>query len=152
MADEMFFSPDSLSLRRGRRIAKRTPTSRPCVIWPSDSREMEVQGLVLDINPYGMLVRIDEPFAVGTVVRIQLMRDDGRKEALSTPVEGRVIRHVKQHGSQVDHGIKVEQKEQPREAAPAVRVNARPQSNTSNRTRMHTIDITVSDNGIRRSR
>ncbi|MDX9972374.1 MAG: hypothetical protein RBU21_05200 [FCB group bacterium] len=152
MADEMFFSPDSLSLRRGRRVAKRTPTSRPCVIWPKDARELEVQGLVLDINPYGMLVRIGETFSVGTVVCIQLMRDDGRKEALSTPLEGVVIRHGKRQGGQMDHGIKVEQKELEREATPAVRANTRPQSSTSNRTRMHTIDITVSDNGIRRSR
>lgn len=152
MADEMFFSQDSLSLRRGRRVAKRTPTSRPCAVWPKDARELEAEGIVLDINPYGMLVRIGESFAVGTVVCVQLMRDDGRKEALSTPLEGRVIRHGKNQGGQVEHGIKVEQKELQREETPAVRVNTRPQSNTQSRTRMHTIDITVSDNGIRRTR
>ena len=50
MADEMFFSPDSKSLRRGKRIAPRTETSRPCLVWPEDAPEMQMRGVILHLN------------------------------------------------------------------------------------------------------
>jgi hypothetical protein len=152
MADEMFFSPDSRSLHRGRRVAKRTATSRPCVLWPSEAREMEVQGTVLNINPYGMLIRTNEPLAVGTVIRIQLMRDEDYREALSIPVEGCVVRQAGSEGTFTDHGIRVQQKDLRPAASRTVRLGGRTTSGLRSRpTKMHTIDITVSDSGIRRA-
>jgi hypothetical protein len=150
MADEMFFSPDSRSLRRGKRVARRTVTCRPCILWPVDLPEIRMQGVVLDINPYGMLVRMLEPVPVGTRLQIQLMRDDQFQEPLSVPVEGKVVRHAAAEGVFTDHGIRVEQKEVRRQASQGARHASRLAGTPHSRARMHTIDITIGDSGIRR--
>lgn len=150
MADDMFFSSDSRSLRRGRRTAKRTPTCRPCLVWPSDAPEIQLQGVVLDINPYGMLVRMLELVPVGTAVHIQLMRDDQFQQPLSAPVEGWVVRQAAPEGLFTDHGIRIDQKSMPKSRAQAARRAARPLPLPRNRPRMHTIDITIGDGPPRR--
>jgi hypothetical protein len=109
MGDDMFFSTDARSLRRGRRIARRTPTCRPCLVWPTDAPEMQFRGVVLDINPYGMLVRMMEPIPQGTDVWVQLMRDEQFAEALSRPVAACVVRHSPSSGLFLDHGLRIRQ-------------------------------------------
>lgn len=152
MADEMFFSPDAKSLRRGRRGARRTPTCRPCLVWPSDAPEIRLQGVVLDVSPLGMRVRMLEPLPQGVELQIQLMRDEEYREPLARPVEGVVVRHSESSGAFYDHGIHVQRSKPgpgPSPAAPMGggrrEVPMRPAS------RMHTFDFTVGDHGIHRN-
>lgn len=146
MSDDMFFSSDSRSLRRGKRIAQRTPTCRPCLVWPADAPEIAVQGVVLDMNPYGMLIRMLEVLPPPTVVRVQLMRDDTFDQPLAAPLEGRVVRHAGGEGVFLDHGILLSQKKSQTEAirriqyVPPRALLKRPPP------RMHTLDITIGDN------
>ena len=149
MPDDMFFSPDKKSLRRGKRIEARTHTARPCLLWPKDAPEIQLQGVVVNINPYGMLIRMVDSVPPGTEVIIQLMRDEDFADALAEPVEGKVVRNTSQTGGYTDHGVKVTQKEIRRIQRKPVHVKKR-RPRPARKTRMHTIDITVGEQGRRR--
>lgn len=140
MPDEMFFSDDARSLRRGRRIAPRTPTCRPCMIWSKADPAIRVEGVMMNVNPYGCLVRSLHSFPAGTRVEIQIMRDDDFTQPLSKVQEGVIMRHELSMPGFTDHGIKIVQKEIPRvESRPFVRPKPKP---TPRRvTRMHTRDL-----------
>lgn len=111
MPDEMFFSSDMRSLRRGKRVAPRTETCRPCVVWPVDAPDLHFRGVIMDINAYGMLVRMLDSLPPGTQVMVQLMRDDDFQEPMTRPFEAMIVRNVLQDGGFVDHGLQVEQRE-----------------------------------------
>lgn len=140
MPDEMFFSDDARSLRRGRRIAPRTPTCRPCVLWPKDDPTIRVEGVVMNVNPYGCLVRSLHSFPKGTAIEIQIMRDDDFSQPLSTIQAGEIVRHEKSVPGFTDHGIKLVQKEiRKTESRPVVRPKAK--QGPRRVTRMHTRDL-----------
>ena len=107
--DEMFFSADSRSLRRGKRVAPRTETCRPCLVWPADAPDINFRGVVMDINAYGMLVRTMDSLPPGTHVMVQLMRDDAFQEPLAKPVPAMVVRNILQDDGFVDHGLQIKQ-------------------------------------------
>lgn len=111
MPDEMFFSKDERSLRRGKRIARRTETCRPCLIKPKNAGAQAIEGVVLDITPFGLLVRAVEVIPRDTAVSIQLMRDDTFQEPFSKLLEGTVVRHERGIGTFVDHGIRLKVKD-----------------------------------------
>ena len=62
----MFVSADERSITRGRRAAPRTQVCRPALIWQQDAPDAKRQGVVLDLNPRGMRIRMLEQFEVGT--------------------------------------------------------------------------------------
>lgn len=107
MPDEMFFSKDEKSLIRGSRVAPRTSTCRPCVLTLRDQPETEIPGVIMDINPHGMLVRLMETIPIGQAVMIQMMRDDKYQRKLSTPHKGQVRRVEGTVEGFFDHGIKL---------------------------------------------
>ncbi len=150
--DDMFFSPDERSLRRGRRVARRTPTCRPCVVWTADEPELRFHGVVLDVSPYGMLIRMLEPVPPETPVLIQLMRDDQFQRPLSAPVSGRIIRHAGAVGEFTDHGVRLEVPEISRVEARPVRTVRPAAAPPRTRPRMHTIDLRVGDRSPRKRR
>jgi hypothetical protein len=140
MPDDMFFSDDARSLRRGRRIATRTPTCRPCLLWPKDDPTMRVEGVVMNVNPHGCLIRSLHHFPVGTLVEIQIMRDDEFSQPLSILQEGEIRRHDDSVPGFTDHGIKLLQKTIPRfDSRPAERPKLRQAPRRV--TRMHTRDL-----------
>jgi hypothetical protein len=142
MKDEMFFSEDSKSLRRGKRVAARTPTCRPCIVWPKDAPELKQNGVILNLNPYGMLIRMMDEFALQTEVVVQMMRDDQFREPLSRPVGGQVVRHASGMSGFVDHGVRLVREAIERNVSRPVNLpQRRPMRYT--RPRMHTIDVTV---------
>lgn len=150
MPDEMFFSSDMRSLRRGKRVTARTSTCRPCLVWPKDLPAQRYEGVVMNMNAYGMLIRMLEQLPKGTDVMIQLMRDDDLQEPLAAPIEGTVARSSPQTGPFADHGIKlVQQTIRRAESRPVHLPQRRPMP--IHRPRMHTIDITVGDMGARRT-
>lgn len=149
MSDEMFFSSDAKSLRRGKRVAKRTETCRPCIVYPKDAPDMRLEGVVMDINPYGMRIRMLEPLPEGSEVSIQLMRDDQFEVPLAPPVTGSIVRAEQESDGLMDHGVKLTQKHIERGEPKPVRIEKR-QPRKWPKTRMHTIDVTLANRYRRR--
>lgn len=142
MADEMFFSPDSKSLRRGKRVAPRTETCRPCLVWPEDAPDMHLRGVILDMNAYGMLIRMMESLPPGMRVQVQLMRDDEFQEPLTKPVTTMVVRNIPQEDGFVEHGVQVIQDKIGRqESKPFRRPLRKPRLRQHERSRMHTREM-----------
>ena len=145
MLDDMFFSQDLKSLHRGKRRAPRTDTCRPCLVWTQDDPENKLRGVVMDVSPHGVRVRMIETLSLETPVVVQLMRDEKFRVPLSVPVEGRVVRCDSSAGGLTDHGIALVRKEvrytgfEPgRPAGPRRRV-------TGLHPRLHALDFTVGD-------
>lgn len=150
MADEMFFTKDQLSLHRGKRGRSRTDTCRPCLVRARDQSFEDIEGVVMDISPFGMLVRMIESVPIGTEVSVQLMRDESFDSPFSSPHEGTVMRIEGNAGGFADHGIKLTNRDVRRvESRPAV-PKPRPARRRARHPRMHTLDVTVGEN--RRSR
>jgi hypothetical protein len=146
MSDEMFFTPDMRALRRGKRVASRTETCRPCLLWEQTDQETKHYGVVLDVNPYGMRVRMLDMIAVGTPVVIQMMRDEEYRFPLAKPIEALVVRHQEEADDMVDHGMQISQKKEvqrivSKPAQPEAKVAEQPKK----KTRMYTLDVTVGD-------
>lgn len=150
MPDEMFFTSDMRSLRRGKRVAARTASCRPCLVWPKDAPEIELEGVIMNMNAYGLRIRMMELLPLGTEIRVQLMRDDDFKEPFAAPLEGKVVRNETSLGQFIDHGVQLTQKKTLRTESRPVHLD-RPSPRVVRPTRMHTIDITVGDRGIGRS-
>lgn len=143
MPDEMFFSDDMKSLRRGRRVAQRTPVCRPCMVWRKDAPEDKFQGVVMDVSPYGMLVRMLECFEAGTRLSVQMMRDDTFTEALAAPHEGLVVRAVQDDGGFVNHGVQLMHERRAKAKGRTARPEPKKRPAKRRAARMHTIDYTV---------
>lgn len=152
MSDDMFFSADSRSLRRGKRVAQRTPTCRPCLVWPADAPEIAVQGVILNINPFGMLIRMLETLPSAMDIRIQLMRDEDFQQPLAPPVEGTIVRQVTTEDGFVDHGVRLSQKKTQVESVRRIQYTPPRESPRPAAPKMHTLDITVGDTIERRPR
>lgn len=141
--EEMVWSESQKSLMRGRRVAPRTEVCRPCLVWLQIAPELKLQGVLLDLTPHGMRVRLIERIPPGTPIMVQLMRDENFEVPLSPPIESRVVRNEAVFGGLVDHGVKrilkpIRRAESPRPVSMARARRARHQ-----RTRMHTLDVTL---------
>ena len=144
MPDEMFFSKDERSLIRGSRIAPRTETCRPCVIYLNSQPETEIPGVILDINPHGMLIRLMEPIPMDDHVVVQMMRDEKFQRKLSTPHRGTIRRVDSTVDGFFDHGIKLEPEEIHKADSRPVHIPKRTtKSSTKEPKRMQTMDITL---------
>lgn len=154
MPDEMFFTGDFKSLRRGKRREARTPTCRPCLVWPKDAPDITFQGVVVDVNPYGMRIRMLEPLPPGSAVMIQLMRDEDFAVPLADPVEGLVVRNKETPEGFADHGVQIPHPEfegtrENRPVRPTTETR-RPLPRRGTPPRMHIVDITTAQRRTRR--
>lgn len=104
----MVISPDNRSMQRGRRRISRTEVCRPCLVWTQDSPEAPYEGVVLDLNPRGMRIRMLTAFAEGTRLTVQLMRDENFQVPLSQPLTITVVRVHESPDGFVDHGTLLE--------------------------------------------
>jgi len=93
MADEMFFSADGKTLRKGRRAARRTSVSRPAEFWRSDDEGGLFLGVIRNLNPYGLLLESGMGLPVGTQICIEMKRDEHFADSL-TCLKGEVARLV----------------------------------------------------------
>ena len=143
MSDEMFFSADERSLIRGKRIAARTETCRPCLVAARGPSPRAVEGVIMDMNPHGMLIRTLEPIPVGAKVVVQMMRDDGFAKALSVPRDGTVVRHNPANEGYTDHGVKLINRQIPKASERPIIIEQRRPRPKSAPTRMHTLDVTI---------
>lgn len=151
MPDDMFLSPDQRSLRRGNRRAPRTETCRPCLVWPKDAAELTNQGVIMNINPYGMCIRMLDSLAPGTTILVQLMRDEEFRVPLSAPVEGMVVRNAEVPEGFTDHGIELLQRALERKQTTVRHAPGRGRTPARGPVRMHTIDFRIGDRGPRRT-
>ena len=149
MADDMFFTDDMRSLRRGKRIAPRTETCRPCLVWAKDDQGTKFFGVVMDINPYGMRIRMMDEIGQDTAVVVQLMRDEDYEVPLARPIDATVVRIQPAKEDLTDHGVQVRWEENGRQEARPVRIEQRPPVQRQ-RERMYTLDITVGNRPRRR--
>jgi hypothetical protein len=141
--ETMVWSEDQKSLHRGRRVAPRTEVCRPCLVWLQIAPDLKLQGVVLDLNPHGMRIRLIEHLPVGTPIVVQMMRDDEFQVPLSRPIDVKVVRIISGFGGLVDHGVQVEFKpiKRAEEARPVT--TTRPRATRRQRARMHTLDVTL---------
>ncbi|GMW00716.1 MAG: hypothetical protein AMXMBFR84_18530 [Candidatus Hydrogenedentota bacterium] len=151
MPDDMFFSPDRRSLRRGKRVAPRTETCRPCVLWAGGEPEVLFRGVIVDVSPYGMRVRMLDCLPVGTEIHVQMMRDDDFQEPMSGPVIGTIVRAFEEEAGFLDHGVQLMREEFGRRNAKAIRIERKkPVQPIHETSRMYTIDLHVGGRGPRR--
>jgi hypothetical protein len=113
-------SSDERSVRRGRRAAPRTEVCRPCLFWVEDTPEDKAQGVLLDVSPYGMRLRTLETHDPGTILCVQMMRDEEFRVPLSAPIRVEVAYQGKNYEGFVDHGLRrlIGQVKKPREYTP----------------------------------
>jgi hypothetical protein len=93
VADDMFFSADGKTLKKGRRVTKRTPVKRLAEFWRADDKGGLYRGLIRDLNPYGLLLECNRGLPVDTVIQVELKRDGSFADPLSA-VNGRIVRVV----------------------------------------------------------
>jgi hypothetical protein len=149
--ETLFVSADTRSMRRGRRVAPRTDVCRPCLVWRESTPEQMRQGVIMDLNPYGMRVRMLEPIEVGADIVVQMMRDEEFQVPLSPPIRVRVMRTAQSQEGFVDHGLKVRLLKIVPTRERRVEPTERPVLRRKTATRMYTIDYTVDEHGVRRT-
>ncbi|MFP4500157.1 MAG: hypothetical protein ACLFTT_04080 [Candidatus Hydrogenedentota bacterium] len=144
---EMVWSETQKSLHRGRRRAPRTEVFRPCLVWLQIAPQLKLQGVVMDLTPYGLRVRLIEHIPPGTAVAVQMMRDEEFAVPLSPPLEATIVRNEAVPEGLTDHGLRVEQK--PIKQTNTTRPISAYRSRTPRRprTRMHTLDVTLGNRG-----
>lgn len=152
MPDEMFFSKDEKSLIRGSRTDPRTETCRPCVVELHNTESPELHGVVLDVTPRGMLVRMLQPIPLQSMLTIQLMRDDKYQKKLSTPHVGRVVRIEETREGFFDHGLHLIKESIPKASERPVYIPTPKASPARRPSRMRTVDLTSENSDRRRGR
>ncbi len=80
---------------------------RPCVVSPMETPDKYKQGVVLDLNPYGIRVRMLERLEEGSEVVFRLMRDEEFSVPLSGPIRAWVVRSHRTEEGFFDYGLKV---------------------------------------------
>lgn len=145
--ETMVWSEDQKSLHRGRRVAPRTEVCRPCLVWLQVAPELKLQGVVLDLNPHGLRIRLIERIPPETPIVVQMMRDDAFQVPLSRPIEAKVVRIDSGFGGLVDHGVRVVLKPIKRAEETRPVSIARPRVTRRQRPRMHTLDVTLGNRG-----
>jgi len=146
----MFFSQDMLSLHRGKRRVGRTPTCRPCVTWLKDSPDTRYYGVVMDVSPVGVRIRMLDLIPAGCVLCFQMMRDEDFSVPLAPPLEGEIVRVHEEQDYFVDHGILLLQKKLGRVESRPVELPQKQPIKTS-RPRMYSLDVTLGERPKRRS-
>lgn len=149
--EDMFTSSDNRSMRRGRRRAPRTEVCRPCLIWVEGAEQNRFQGVMLDLNPHGMKIRMLQLVEMGALVVVQMMRDEQFEIPLSQPIRAEVVRAQVGADGFVDVGVRV--RLMPIKRAEETRPTRieRPRVTRRLNSRMHTVDYTIGDRGTGRT-
>lgn len=152
MADEMFFSNDEKSLIRGSRTDPRTETCRPCVVHLTDNPSIELHGVVLDVTPRGMLIRILEAIPLTTNITIQLMRDDKYQKKMSAPHQGEIKRIEGTADGFFDHGVLLIKEEIKKASERPIHIPQAKPARPRHPSRMQTVEYTKNKTDRKRGR
>lgn len=116
MVDELYFSPDGKSLRRGQRTSKRRPIDRRVTMWRVGDEANPTEGQATDISMDGLMIQAAAGFAVGD----EIMVDVRRGKDLDTPTflyaRARIVRIVERNDGLSGYGIHLIAKERKPEA------------------------------------
>jgi hypothetical protein len=124
---------------------------RPCLLWVEGREAYRLQGVMLDLNPHGMKIRMLEAMESGTLVVVQMMRDDQFEVPLSQPIRAEVVRAEVSTDGFVDLGVRVRLAPIKRaEETRPVRLERRLPTRYIG-SRMHTVDYSIGDRGVRRT-
>jgi hypothetical protein len=145
MPDDMFFSKDERSLLRGKRVAKRTDTCRPCKLVIQATPPYELNGVVLDITPHGMLIRTMESIPLQTNLIIQLMRDESFSKPFSTPHQATVVRYDGESEGFFDHGIQILSSQGTQRLHPTSNIDWSNPADRSSKPSTNKLDATIGD-------
>ena len=146
MPDDMFFSKDERSLLRGKRVAKRTDTCRPCKLVIQGTPSYTLNGVVLDITPHGMLIRTMESIPLDTKLIIQLMRDDSFSKPFSTPHQATVVRNEGESEGFFDHGIQIHMAQGAQRLHPTSNIDWSNPVDPGSKPVNNRLDVTIGDN------
>lgn len=102
-----------------------------------------IRGVVMDVSPHGMRIRMMEALPPETPITIQMMRDDDFRIPLSDPAPGRIVRMENAPDGCTDHGIELTRKPVRRALVKPVHIPRRAALRPATRTRMYSIDYTV---------
>lgn len=111
MVEELYFSEDGKSLRRGRRASKRREIERSVQIWRPGQEETPAVGIATDISLEGILLHTPEPFAVGDEVLVDVKRGKNLEADTFLFVRGEVRRSEKLKNGRYSLGIRMMAKE-----------------------------------------
>lgn len=148
--ENMVVSTDSRSMRKGRRVAPRTEVCRPCLLWTEATEAEKTQGVVMDLNPHGMRIQAIDPYPEGSVLTVQMMRDEEFQIPLSEPITVRVIRLSEVDGF-FDLGVRLVLKRIRRPADVRLMRPAAPRPTRRLGTRMHIADYAIDEKTSGRS-
>ena len=140
LPEEMYVDPVKGSIQKGRRIAPRTATCRPCLVWREKEPEKKFKCVIMDLNRYGLRVRSFENFDVNEEIVIQMMKEDFAT-LLGVPIKAKIVREaISPHGLK-DYGAKriIEEIRRPEEYKPVSLPTSKPV--VRKKTKMHIIDI-----------
>ncbi|MCF6285652.1 MAG: hypothetical protein L3K26_10730 [Candidatus Hydrogenedentes bacterium] len=101
----MVMSSDNRSMQRGRRGLARTEVCRPSLVWSPDAPDEKMEGVVLDLNPRGLRMRMVDEYPTGTLLMVQLMRDEEFQVPLSQPLTVLVVHTQGSSDGFYDHGM-----------------------------------------------
>lgn len=145
-AEKMFLDISRQRIQRGRRIAPRTPTFRPCIIWKADTPDIKVEGVILDLNGYGMRIRSDAIFNRDDKLYVQMLKDKEYEVPLGEPILTTVVRFLRTPEGKMEYGVKRELQEikKPEEIKP-VRLNPSRPTTGGKVSRMYIINLGEKD-------
>lgn len=101
-----FSKKRSLNLNLRRRVAPRTPSKRPCLLWKNETPEIKKKGIILDLNMYGLKVRTSEIYEIGQELSVQMMKDNEYNHNLGVPIIVTVVRSSIVSDGYIDYGMK----------------------------------------------
>jgi hypothetical protein len=149
--DNMVVSPDERSIHRGRRRAPRTNVLRPCLVWYPENPEERMQGVLLDLTPWGMRLRMLDLFREGSRLTLQMMRDEEFREPLSAPLHVKVVRIAATPEGFYDLGLTIQHATiRKAESSAPVRIE-RPKPAVRRSARMYSVDLETGGRGGRRT-
>ncbi len=140
-SEEMYVNPEKGSIQRGRRIAQRTETCRPCLVWKAKEPEKKIKCVIVDLNKYGLKIRSFEDLSVNDEILIQMMKEDDFTTPLGVPIKAKIVREaISPHGLK-DYGVKrvIEEIKRPEEFKPVDIPTSKPI--IRKKPKMHIIDL-----------
>ena len=111
VVEELYFSSDGKSLRRGQRSSKRRPIDRHVEMWRVGDQANLIQGRATDISMDGLMIEATGDFVIGD----EIMVDVRRGKELDTPTflyaRARIVRIIERSDGLSGYGIHLIAKE-----------------------------------------
>ena len=111
MAEELYFSPDGKSLKRGKRASKRRPIDRQVEMWRVGEEGTIVEGRATDISLDGLMIHTAGDFALDDEIMVDVKRGKELDGPTFLYARARVVRIIEVDGGLRGLGIRLLAKE-----------------------------------------